>query len=1026
MRISAPARLRAEPGSGLDAALLDAVVDRAVVGIDDAGRIVAWNRAATELLGYEVAQVLGERAGALLAEVAGEEALETAAQDGRVEFRTWLSSRGGARVRVQAVLSALRDAAGSISGYALVLRPPDELDHRRLLRVIECTTDLVGLADTQGNLVYQNPAGNRLIGWDADVSLEGKRISDVHPPSVARFIREQGIPAALRDGSWSDETALLHVDGTLIPVLQSINVHRDENGHPEFFSTIIRDIRPLKQAHAIQTKVAAQVPGTLFQLLAHPDGTMQVTYVSAGLEEMFGVSFENPAMTAVGLRDGVDPADRDAMRRAFVVSAQQLSPFSAEYRYRHPVAGLRWHRADATPERLPDGSHLWHGFASDITDQRLASDEVRVAKERLEEAINAIDAGFAMYDADLRIVTWNARYAAMFSVPQRVLKPGTRMEELVRAILEAHGRSADAPLQSDPTMTFLEHRMHRMRTSSGYTDRFGDRWVRVDIRRSAAGGTVVLCTDVTALKQAEFDARVQEQRLRLATGAAEIGVWDLDLLTYELVWDERMYEIYECTHAELGGHYKGWCQRVHADDLGHAEATLQQCLAAEVDYKDTFRIQTPTGAIRHVEVRGGELRDATGKAIRLVGVAVDITERVEAETRLRNALLAAQAATRAKAEFLATMSHEIRTPMNGVIGMTNLLIETSLDSDQRECVETIRSSGEALLTLINDILDFSKIEAGKLQLEQVPFDLEREIAASISLLADVADKKGIELRYEAPAERHPWVTGDPTRLRQIVLNLLSNAIKFTARGWVRVGLDLRATTPGAVEVVLEVQDTGIGMAASHVARLGEAFSQADASTTRRFGGSGLGLSICKSLVRMMSGTLDVESAVGRGSLFRVVVPMRRESSSAAAGQEPCELESVRLGRVLVVEDNIVNQRVVCRMLEPHVDAVDVACNGREGVERFAQRAYDCVLMDGQMPEMDGFEATRWIRAFERQHARARTPVIALTANALPGDREIFLAAGMDEYLTKPIRKQDLAVALARVGRGELGTDDARR
>ena len=454
---------------------------------------------------------------------------------------------------------------------------------------------------------------------------------------------------------------------------------------------------------------------------------------------------------------------------------------------------------------------------------------------------------------------------------------------------------------------------------------------------------------------------------------------------------------------------------VHPEERERKQAKLLACLERDMEFRHHYRAVSGN-AERYVDTRADYVRDDEGHAVGLLGVCRDVTEQVESERGLRDAIVAAQAAATAKANFLATMSHEIRTPMNGVIGMASLLVATELDPQQREYAETIRSSGESLLTIINDVLDFSKMEAGRLELERTPFDLSGCVTHALNLFTDAAEKKGVLLEHRLPA-RETYVAGDPTRFRQILLNLVSNALKFTEKGKVEVRVGARLGSDGRTYVEVVVQDSGIGMSPEHVAKLGEAFMQADASTTRKFGGTGLGISICKGLVGLMDGDLTVRSEIGKGTSFTVKLPF----DSARPGQVQGKAEATsergpKLTRVLVVEDNTVNQRVVVAMLGPFAEQVDIADNGRLGYDRFVQGNYDLVLMDGQMPELDGVEATRLIRTFESEQGRKRTPVVALTANALPGDREHFLAAGMDDYLSKPIRREDLAHLLERLQR----------
>ncbi len=397
-------------------------------------------------------------------------------------------------------------------------------------------------------------------------------------------------------------------------------------------------------------------------------------------------------------------------------------------------------------------------------------------------------------------------------------------------------------------------------------------------------------------------------------------------------------------------------------------------------------------------------------------LSTEIEQRKRVEKELHKAKEMAETASKTKSEFLANMSHEIRTPMNGILGTLQLLKGSGLNKSQKEYVCIAYNSGEFLLSLLNDILDFSKIEAGKLELESIPFDLNSLIRELTILLKQKADERQVKLYIDLNSATPAVIRGDPVRIRQILTNLVTNAIKFTEKGTVTIKVTVLQKTEKAVRLKLEVIDTGIGISKESQRKLFNSFTQADGSTTRKYGGTGLGLAIVRQLVTMMRGRLGVDSEEGKGACFWVEIDFEisHESVQGSNSEATQVIEKQIAGRALLVEDNPVNQIIAKKMLEKIGLSFEVVSNGEEAVNRLKQaHNFNLVLMDCQMPVMDGYAATQAFREYEKEASLQRLPVIAMTANSMQGDKEKCLSAGMDDYVSKPVNQQALKQTLAK-------------
>ena len=799
-------------------------------------------------------------------------------------------------------------------------------------------------------------------------------------------------------------------------------------------------------------------------------------------------------------------------------------------------------------------------LSAEIDNRRRTEHMLRERTELLDTLIQTSPVGIIVHDQNRSVTLANPAFCEIFGYTEQECI-GRKLEELIvqqgaqEVFLANIQRIADGAVFQGP--------MKRQRKDGTLVD------VEVHAKRFVAegkySGAFALFLDITKRVEAERALRESEEVFRTLCAAAPVGVFRTNEDGIGIYSNERMTEIHGLTMEQIGANPDAG---IHPDDVERVAAKRCSHYERGGRFSDQFRYLKPNGETVWVSLQGGPILDSEGRRQGYVGVLEDITMLREAHEQMREAKEAADAASRAKSEFLANMSHEIRTPMNGIIGMTELVMETELDSSQREYLNAVKYSADSLLTVINDILDFSKIEVGKLSLDPIEFNLRDHLGQAMKILSARAHEKGLELACFVPPELPHFVVGDPVRLRQVILNLVGNAIKFTEKGEVvlRVepeppntnnGNHLRQAGDG-MSLHFAVADTGIGIPPEKQELIFEPFSQADTSTTRRYGGTGLGLSICSRLIGMMNGRIWVESEAGRGATFhftarfgqasaaslpitadpaildnmrvlivddnatnrqildstlsywrmrpvcasgaRDALAMLQEARAAgvpfplmlvdchmpdvdgfmlverlqklpelqdlvtimltSGGQrgdgQRCKelgiaaylikpvlqsdlletllrvmgprsdsaaplqlvtrhtLREARLPlRVLLAEDNHVNQRLAVRLLEKEGHNVVVAGDGVQALEALEKQQFDLILMDVQMPLMDGVEATAAIRKREAGNG-AHIPIVAMTAHAMAGDRQRFLSLGMDGYVSKPIHSRDLYDAIDNV------------
>ena len=631
-----------------------------------------------------------------------------------------------------------------------------------------------------------------------------------------------------------------------------------------------------------------------------------------------------------------------------------------------------------------------------------SSDERDAARTMLIELVGGLPISLVLTDRNMGVIAHSALWAqnltleaeqcvgrSIFDLAPNVYGPWTSQFE----VCVADGR----PVSVD--------RWHTQRPDGS------DAWFNTHLKAwrdstGEIGGLMIAADDITELVGTLEQVERSEERLKLALGLADIHVWEMDYQRRELFksGDETLFFEEPTTYQQL---FKDIYVTIDPRDRPGVEEAWRRHMEEGAPYRPAYRIKRDDGKEIWAESATTLISDANGRPVRVVGALQNITARKLSEQALVRARDQAEAANLAKSAFLATMSHEIRTPLNGVLGMAQVMEAAELSDEQRERLQVIRTSGEALLAILNDVLDLSTIEAQRLELEEAPFNIVDLARGAHAAFSSVAAQKNLAFDLAIEDAARGAYLGDSTRVRQILYNLVSNGLKFTEQGEVKVSI--AASHAG---LVLTVTDTGIGIAPERLSQLFERFEQADASITRKFGGIGLGLAICRELAQLMGGAVTAESREGEGSTFTATLPLKRvaapdvPATASADASEP--LPPLRL---LAAEDNSINQLVLRTMLQQAGIEPTIVCDGREAVEAWGQAEWDLILMDIQMPEVDGLTATRAIRQSERETGRRRTPIIALTANAMSHQVADYAAAGMDGHIAKPIEVGRLFAAM---------------
>ncbi len=844
-----------------------------------------------------------------------------------------------------------------------------------------------------------NPAFERETGW-TESEIIGRLAREIlhndddpgiqdHLKRLAKTgVSDHTSRVLTKDGGyrWFEGRAQITEDGHIIGVVRDAT---DERARAEELEEARRNSHMLAKAAGIGAWTFEPDTDTV----TWSEDILSITGYSA--EEMHGsADFE-----AI-----LHPDEKARVQAAFIAGTVKGEPQAFEHRMKAKNGRWTTWRATFHTEKRPSGAYALKGVSQNITELARARDAALRGEQQIRQLIENAPFAVAMFDRDLRYLVVSNSWRSAFTLGPR--------DHIGRPILEVF---PDMPKRLLAAM----RRALEGEVLSSKEDRFTDsqgtqHWVRWEARpwRDASGriqGMLAYVDDISALARARTRAQQNARRLKLALEAADAGVYEIDHQNKTFWVSPEYRRLLGGAAATYDAAQKLQFPRFHPDDVENVRQTFRKIRDAGEGGENTLeaRVITPSG-VRWTRVFHRLKLDSKGRPVKGVGMVQDFDERKRQELALVDAQRAALAAGEAKAAFLANMSHEIRTPMNGVMGVLHLLKDENLTDDGRRMLEEALSCGQMLAELLNDVIDFSKIEAGRLEMSPEPVDLRSLIEGVARLLRPQAEVKGLTLAVEAGADLG-WVSADPVRLRQALFNLVGNAVKFTLKGQVLIRAALRPG-PGGQVLRLEVADTGVGIPEAVQPRIFQRFDQGDASTTRQFGGSGLGLAITQRLAEMMGGAVGFASTVGVGSVFWLEVA----APPAEAPVAPAEAAETYLDglRILVVEDNATNRMIVTKLLERLGASVATAADGLLGVEAATHGGFDLILMDVQMPGIDGLEAARRIRALGG--AVAATPIVALTANVLSHQRQAYLEAGMDGVVGKPISPASLLAEIARL------------
>ncbi|AHF02201.1 hypothetical protein THIAE_02760 [Thiomicrospira aerophila AL3] len=840
-------------------------------------------------------------------------------------------------------------------------------------------------------------------------------VSLVHPDDIEKIGQEVSQYLAEKQTFWEQNYRLINAKGQCRWFYDYTRPVYNEQGEVVEILGYLIDQTEIKHAHHRLQSLSSNIPGMIYEMVRYPDGSFGFSFASPAIADLFDLQFEDVQHDASELFSRVHPDDIQGIMDTIEESVRDFTPWSQEFRINLPSGLTRWLSSQSTPSSRDDGTIIWHGFVHDITNQKQQQLALEQKNRQYDLTMMATMIGLWTWDLLNNDLTWsNEAFVQLGYAPQAF----PLSLEVFQSLLH--------PDDLQPMFDSIEQQVaqeksfvveFRLKNGQG-----GWTWIQGrgnTTKMNEQGQSIQMMgthLEIQAqkeqqlvLQQARQKLEESEQRFKDVIKAAGEYIWEVDIQGRYIFVSEQITHVLGLAVEQLIG--RSPFEFMPDEEKARVGAYFADKVEQQIPFKDLEHLCIhQNGQTIWQRVSGVPVFSDSSELIAYRGTGLDITEQKVYQASLEQAKREADAANKAKSEFLANMSHEIRTPMNGIIGMSELGLTETDPQKMHHQLERVNQSGRLLLGIINDILDFSKIEAGKLELDPQQFQLSQLKDELTDLFEGLAHEKGLAFSVQCACKDNcvQCLYGDNLRLRQVLTNLIGNAVKFTDRGEVRLSikLDSPANNPFGVFLSFEIQDTGIGMTAEQQQKLFNAFTQADTSITRKHGGTGLGLVISERLVRLMGGDdIHIQSQPNKGSIFSFSVPMMtcNPQQQIQLNPQPKHTEPTRLsGRVLLVEDNEINQEVAATMLTQLGLALELAENGQIAVEKAKQPDFDLILMDIQMPVMDGYQACQAIRQFN-----ASMPIVALTAAAMVEDRAKALSVGMNDHLAKPLNSDDL-------------------